>query len=164
VYNNIGYNLKPTDLQAAVGLAQMKKLPAFIAARKQHAAALFAGLRAYEDALLLPMSAPQADPSWFCFPITVREDAGFTRRDITGFLEQRGIETRLIFAGNILRQPAYQHVAVRAVGDMHGADAVMARTFFIGTYPGLTQAHLEYILETFAEFMSINWQHAGGQA
>ncbi|HEX2949545.1 MAG TPA: DegT/DnrJ/EryC1/StrS family aminotransferase, partial [Armatimonadota bacterium] len=107
-----------------------------------------------EDRLILPSVASQADPSWFCFPITVRENAGFTRRDLTGFLEQRGIETRLIFAGNILRQPAYRNVAVRTVGDMHGADAVMSRTFFIGTYPGLTADELAYVLDSFTTFFA----------
>ncbi|HDD24007.1 MAG TPA: lipopolysaccharide biosynthesis protein RfbH [Chloroflexi bacterium] len=152
LFVEIGYNVKMTDLQAAIGVAQLDKLPAFVEARKQNFARLYAGLRPYEEFLILPTWSPRADPAWFAFPISVRVGAPFSRRELTHFLEERNIETRLLFSGNIARQPGYRHIQYRAVGDLHNSDRVLQTTFFIGVYPGLDDARLTYILETFAEF------------
>jgi len=152
VYTSQGYNLKPTDIQAALGLAQLKKLDGFIRTRQKNFLVLRQGLARYEPWLLLPEGTEGSAPSWFAFPITVREQAGFSRKDLTAFLESRGIETRLLFAGNIIRQPAYRYTHYRVYGGLENADAIMRRTFFIGVYPGLQGKHLRYILSMFAAF------------
>lgn len=152
VYSHIGYNLKLTDMQAAVGCAQLRKLPGFIEARKRNFQVLHAGLSPYETKLILPHALPGADPAWFGFPITVRPDAGFSRADLVSFLEQRLIETRNLFGGNLLRHPAFQSIEQRTHGDLENTDLITTHTFFIGCYPGLTPRHLEYVLGVFAEF------------
>jgi len=152
IYSHIGYNLKMTDLQAAVGVAQLKKLPQFIQARKRNWQHLHDGLRPFAEFLLLPQPTPHADPSWFGFLITVRPDAPFTRGQLIRFLEERKIATRLLFGGNLLRQPAYQHVNHRVVGELTNTDITMNQTFWIGVFPRLTTAMLDYVVETFAEF------------
>ncbi len=152
LFTEIGYNLKMTDLQAAIGVAQLEKLPDFVAARKRNFSCLYEGLKPYQEFLILPTWSERADPSWFAFPITVRPDAPFTRRDLVTFLEERNIETRLLFAGNIVRQPGYRHIKHRAVGDLPNSDLVLRSTFFIGVYPGLDDARIAYILETFTDF------------
>jgi len=152
LFVEIGYNLKLTDIQAAIGLAQLDKLPDFIAARKRNFARLYEGLKPYEEFLILPTWSERADPSWFAFPITVRPGAPFTRRDLTIWLERRNIETRLLFAGNIVRQPGYRHIEHRTVGDLPNSDLVLRSTFFVGVYPGLDDARIAYILQTFADF------------
>ncbi|MDY6874977.1 MAG: lipopolysaccharide biosynthesis protein RfbH [Chloroflexota bacterium] len=154
LFVEVGYNLKMTDVQAAIGLAQLDKLPDFVAARKNNFARLYEGLKPYEEFLILPTWSEQADPSWFAFPITVRPGAPFTRRDLLTWLEERNIETRLLFAGNITQQPGYRHVAHRTVGDLPNSDIVLRSTFFVGVYPGLDDARIAYILETFADFQS----------
>jgi CDP-6-deoxy-D-xylo-4-hexulose-3-dehydrase len=154
VYTSIGYNLKPTDLQAALGLAQIKKLPGFIRSRQRNFATLSKGLAPYKHWLHLPQAAPGSEPAWFAFPITIRAEAGFGRKELIEFLETRKIETRLLFAGNILRQPAYRNIPHRVSGDLLQADAVTQRTFFLGVFPGLGAAHLGYILSVFKEFFS----------
>ena len=118
VYSHIGYNLKVTDMQAAIGCAQLKKLDGFVAARRANFAALLTALRPYEDRLILPSASPHAEPSWFGFALTVRPDAGFTRAEIVKFLEGRGVETRSLFAGNLLRHPAFQSIPHRIVRDL----------------------------------------------
>jgi len=153
LFTEIGYNLKMTDMQAAIGLAQLEKLPDFIAARKRNFSCLYQDLRCYEEFLILPTWSKRADPSWFAFPITVRPGAPFSRRDLITFLEGRNIETRLLFAGNIVRQPGYRHIKHRTVGDLPNSDIVLRSTFFIGVYPGLDDARIAYILETFADFV-----------
>ena len=153
-YSEIGYNLKITDPQAAMGVAQLAKLPDFIARRKANFAYLYAGLRRYEEFLLLPTWHPEADVSWFAFPLLVRASAPFMRHELTRYLEQHGVETRLIFAGNITRQPAYAHISQRVVGDLRVADDIMRGGFFIGVYPGLDQPRLDYILATFQNFFA----------
>jgi len=154
VYSHLGYNLKATDMQAAIGCAQLARLEGFIAARKHNHERLSEALRPYEDRLVLPVAPPHADPSWFCFVITVREDAGFTRNELTGFLEANRIETRNLFSGNLLRHPAFENIERRVVGDLATTDAVMERTFFVGVYPGIDEARLEYMAETFGRFMA----------
>lgn len=153
VYTHIGYNLKATDMQAAVGLAQFAKLANFIERRKINFQKFLAMLENYQDRLLLPQATPHSDPSWFGFVITVREDAGFTRNDLTHFLEANHIETRNLFSGNLLRQPAFMNIEHRVVGDLTNTDIIMERTFFIGVYPGIDNDQLDYINSVFARFM-----------
>jgi CDP-6-deoxy-D-xylo-4-hexulose-3-dehydrase len=149
VYSHIGYNLKATDMQAAVGVAQLKKLPEFIAARKYNFALLRAGLEDLQDFFVLPEATPQSDPSWFGFPILVRPEAPFSRTEVLRFLEERKIASRALFGGNLVRQPAYQNVRHRVVGDLANSDLVMKQLFWIGVYPGLTSPMLEYVVEAF---------------
>lgn len=151
-YSEIGYNLKLTDPQAAMGLAQLKKLPEFIRRRKENFAYLYEGLKAFEEHLMLPTWHAKADPSWFAFPMLVRSEAPFMRHELTRFLEMNHVQTRLIFAGNILRQPAYEHITHRAVSDLSGSDQIMRGGFFIGVYPGLDKPRLDYMLEIFGRF------------
>jgi len=152
LFVEIGYNLKMTDVQAAIGLAQLEKLPDFVAARRRNFLHLYKGLRPYEEFLILPAWSERADPSWFAFPITVRSEAPFTRRNLTDWLESRNVETRFLFAGNIVRQPGYRRIQHRAVGDLSRSDCVLRSTFFVGVYPGLDDARLDYMLEVFADF------------
>jgi CDP-6-deoxy-D-xylo-4-hexulose-3-dehydrase len=151
VYSHIGYNLKLTDMQAAVGVAQMAKLPDFVEARKRNWRRLRDGL-AGQDWLLLPEPTPHSDPSWFGFPISVRPEAPFSRTDLVMHLESRRIGTRQIFAGNLIRQPAYEDTKFRVVGDLRNADYVMDNSFWIGVYPGLTDEMLDYMIDSIAEF------------
>jgi len=153
LYTEIGYNLKITDLQAAMGVAQLEKLPDFIAARKRNFHYLYDGLQPYREMVILPHWSPIADPSWFAFPITVPENAPFGRQEIIRFLESNQVETRVLFAGNILHQPGYKEITCRVVGDLPNTNRVMKGTFFVGVYPGLDQARLDYMLEQFHTFL-----------
>jgi CDP-6-deoxy-D-xylo-4-hexulose-3-dehydrase len=153
VYSHIGYNLKVTDMQAAVGCAQFGKLNDFIARRKLNFQKLAALLQPYQDRLILPQATQYSDPSWFGFVITVRPEAGFTRNDLTCYLETERIETRNLFAGNLLRHPAFENIAHRVVGDLTNTDTITSNTFFIGVYPGIGEAQLDYIQQVFARFM-----------
>lgn len=153
VYSHIGYNLKVTDMQAAIGCAQLGKLDDFVARRKANFVTLSAMLKRYEDRLLLPKATPNSDPSWFAFPITVRAEAGFTRNELTQHLESRKIETRNLFSGNLLRHPAFDGIPCRIVGDLKNTDLITTNTFFVGIYPGLTDVHLTYMASMFEEFM-----------
>lgn len=152
VYSHIGYNLKVTDMQAAIGCAQLAKLDDFVARRKANFAKLTSLLKSFEGRLILPRATPDSDPAWFAFPITVRPDAGFSRNDLTQYLESRKIETRNLFSGNLLRHPAFEGITCRIVGDLKNTDMITTNTFFIGVYPGLTDAHLKYIAEVFSGF------------
>ena len=154
IYSHIGYNLKLTDMQAAVGVAQLQKLPSFIQTRRRNFAALYKGLKSYEDFFILPQATAGAEPSWFGFPITVREDAPFKRNDLVQFLESRKIGTRLLFGGNLLCQPAYQDVPHRMVGSLENTNRVMKNTLWIGVFPGITERMIDYMLETFATFVA----------
>jgi CDP-6-deoxy-D-xylo-4-hexulose-3-dehydrase len=153
VYSHIGYNLKVTDMQAAIGCAQLKKLPSFIAKRKANFQALMEMLKSYEDRLLLPKATEHSSPSWFGFVITVREGSDFSRNDLTRFLEINRIETRNLFSGNLLCHPAYNNIPHRVVGDLKNTDFIMNNTFFIGVYPGIDDNQLEHIATTFKRFM-----------
>ena len=154
VYSHIGYNLKVTDMQAAVGCAQLDKLEGFVAQRKANHRRIVAALDPYRDRLVLPAAPEPADPSWFCFVITVRPEAGFSRNDLTRFLEANRIETRNLFSGNLLRHPAFEKIDCRTVGDLTNTDLIMNNTFFIGVYPGLDERQMEKIEDTFARFMN----------
>ena len=152
VYSHIGYNLKVTDMQAAIGVAQLEKLDGFIRKRKDNFSTIYSMLKAYEDRIILPEATPGSDPSWFGFPISVRPGTGFTRNDLTTYLEQNGIETRNLFSGNLTRQPAYLDIRKRQVGDLTNTDFVMENTFFVGLFPGLDGPRVEYMIECFEKF------------
>jgi CDP-6-deoxy-D-xylo-4-hexulose-3-dehydrase len=151
-YSNLGYNFKPTDLQAAVGVAQMDRLPGFVAARRANFQALYDGLQRYADKLVLPRLDPRAEPSWFALPLTVED--GVSRRELVHWLEHANIETRELFGGNILKQPGYRGIEMRQAGPLDQTDRIMRDTFFIGVYPGLTADMIAYVLETFAAFFA----------
>jgi CDP-6-deoxy-D-xylo-4-hexulose-3-dehydrase len=148
-YSHIGYNLKATDLQAAVGVAQLKKLPGFIAARRENFAKLHAALSDLSDIFILPEATAHSDPSWFGFPLAVRKNAPATRNQVVGFLESRNIATRQLFGGNLLRQPAYRDIERRVIGDLPNTDLVMNNAFWVGLYPGITQPMIDYMVDTF---------------
>ncbi len=154
VYSHLGYNLKATDLQAAIGSAQLPRLDEFVTARQRNHARLLEALRPYEDRLVLPAAPAHSEPSWFAFVVTVREDAGFTRGELTSFLEAHRIETRSLFGGNLLRHPAFELIERRVVGDLANTDAIMSRTFFVGVYPGIDDARLDHVIATFERFMT----------
>jgi CDP-6-deoxy-D-xylo-4-hexulose-3-dehydrase len=141
-------------MQAAIGCAQLARLDGFISARKRNHARLLEALRPYEDRLLLPVVPPHTDPSWFCFVITVRADVGFTRNELTAFLEANRIETRSLFSGNLLRHPAFQAIERRVIGDLANTDIVTNRTFFVGVYPGIDDARMDYVIDAFERFMA----------
>ncbi|MDQ6676769.1 MAG: lipopolysaccharide biosynthesis protein RfbH [Acidobacteriota bacterium] len=152
-YSHIGYNLKLTDMQAAVGVSQLKKLPGFIAARRSNFDYLYSGLACFEGVLMLPASTPGSEPSWFGFPLAVRPDAPFTREQLTRHLDNRKIGTRLLFGGNLVRQPAYQNIPKRVIGDLPNTDFVMRHVFWIGLYPGLTEPMLDYTIDSIRDFI-----------
>lgn len=152
-YGHAGYNLKITDMQAAVGLAQMDRLEEFIAARKRNFALLIEGLKPLENVMILPEATPNSNPSWFGFPITLREDAGFAREDLTRHLDKKKIGTRLLFGGNLIRQPYMKGREYRVAGDLTNANIVTDRTFWVGLYPGLSPDHIAYMVDTITGFV-----------
>jgi CDP-6-deoxy-D-xylo-4-hexulose-3-dehydrase len=152
IYSHIGYNLKATDIQAALGVSQLKKLEGFVEKRKENFEYLFAGLRDIEG-LTMPRATHNSDPSWFGFPITLESDHPVDREELLRFLDNRKIGTRLMFAGNITRQPAYANVDFKIVGDLNNSDVVMRRSFWIGVYPGLSTVMLDYVIDSIKEFM-----------
>jgi CDP-6-deoxy-D-xylo-4-hexulose-3-dehydrase len=152
IYSHIGYNLKATDMQAAVGVAQLQKLPQFIERRRHNWRRLTEGLAELSHFFVLPSPTEHSDPSWFGFALTVRPDAPFTRRELVQWLDARRIATRQLFAGNLLRQPAYRDIPHRVVGDLANTDIVMNGTFWLGVYPGITDTMVEYVVESLHEF------------
>ncbi len=150
-YSHLGYNLKLTDMQAAVGLSQLDKLDGFIARRRENFSHLMARLGPLDECLILPEPTPDSDPSWFGFPITLREGAPVTRNALIRHLESRKIGTRLLFGGNLLRQPAFKDTPRRVVGDLATSDLIMNRTFWVGVYPGLTPPMLDFIATSLEE-------------
>jgi CDP-6-deoxy-D-xylo-4-hexulose-3-dehydrase len=153
-YSHVGYNLKLTDMQAAVGVAQMSKLPGFITARRSNWRRLAEGLARFEEYFVLPRATSRSDPSWFGFLLSVRPEAPFTRNDIVRHLESRRIATRLMFAGNLIRQPAFSEQPHRVVGPLTNSDYIMNQSFWIGVYPGLSEPALDYAITTIAEFVA----------
>ncbi len=150
-YSHIGYNLKATDMQAALGSSQIEKLPCFIERRKGNFRMLRAALEPYADVLMLPEATPGSDPSWFGFPFGVREDAPFTRDDLVKRLEGQKIGTRLLFAGNLVRQPAYEGAEFRVIGDLKNTDYVLRNVLWVGVYPGLTKAMIDHVAGVIGE-------------
>jgi len=150
-YSHLGYNLKLTDMQAAVGLSQLKKLEGFIARRQANFNYLLERLQPLAARLVLPEATPHSTPSWFGFPITLRDDSTINRNRVIYHLESRKIGTRLLFGGNLLRQPAFKDMSYRVMGDLATSDRIMNQTFWVGVYPGLTQPMLDYISECLRE-------------
>lgn len=148
IYSHIGYNLKVTDMQAAVGVAQLARLPEFIAARKRNFQLLTDGISHLQDWFILPRATPGSDPSWFGYPLAVRPGGGINRRFVLERLNAAGIGTRLLFGGNLLRQPAYQGVQYRVAGTLENTDFVTEQVFWVGVYPGLTEDMVAYIAST----------------
>jgi CDP-6-deoxy-D-xylo-4-hexulose-3-dehydrase len=152
IYSHIGYNLKVTDMQAAIGVEQLQKLPSFIEQRKKNFIRLFKALEKYSRYLVLPSTVKDADPSWFGFPILVREQAPFSRSDLVSHLEDHKIATRMLFGGNLLKQPAYEGIRYRVCGSLKNTDNVMNDLFWVGVYPGLTIEMLDYMIAIFDKF------------
>jgi len=152
IYSHIGYNLKVTDMQAAIGVAQLEKLQGFIKARKMNFNHLRTYLKKYDKYLLLPSPSKYSDPSWFGFPIMVKDNAPFTRADIVNYLEYHKIATRMLFGGNLTKQPAYENIKCRIVGGLKNTDLVMNNLFWVGVYPGIDDRKLAYIAKTFDNF------------
>jgi CDP-4-dehydro-6-deoxyglucose reductase, E1 len=154
VYSHIGYNLKVTDMQAAIGVEQLKKLPEFVMRRKENFRLWYKAFSKWPELFILPHATEGSDPSWFAFPVTVRESAGFARTELTDYLANHLVETRNLFGGNLLRQPAYQGIEHRvAPGGLERTDRAMNDTFFLGTYPGLTEEQIEYTIATIEAFV-----------
>lgn len=156
VYSHFGYNLKVTDMQAAIGCAQLEKLPAFIDARKRNWMQLRNGLAGFADRFILPEATPDSDPSWFGFLLTVREGVGFTRDEIVGHLERNGIQTRMLFAGNLIKHPCFDEMRAkgtgyRVAGNLGNTDRIMRDTFWIGVYPGMSEAMIEHMLKVISD-------------
>ena len=154
VFSHVGYNLKITDMQAAVGCAQLKKLNGFIQARKKNFDYLYNHLKQYKKYFILPETQRNSEPSWFGLPLLVREDAPFSRADIVQYLEENRIATRMLFGGNLIRQPAYEQLTYRLVGKLVNTDLVMSNLFWIGVYPGLKREHIKYMAKVFDRFFS----------
>lgn len=149
-YSHLGYNLKMTDMQAACGVAQLKRLDDFVTARKQNFARLHERLQACSDFLLLPEATPNSSPAWFGFPITLRDNTGTTRNDLVGYLDEHKIGTRLLFGGNLTRQPYMLGRTFRTVGALPNTDHIMHNTFWVGVWPGLGDKQIDYIADTIA--------------
>lgn len=152
IYSHIGYNLKATDMQAAIGVSQLPKLPGFIAARRRNWSRLRAGLAPFADRLALPVATPRSDPSWFGFLMSVLPGQGFGRADLIRHLEERKIGTRLLFGGNLLKQPAYAGIEHRVVGQLENTEYAMDNSFWIGVYPGISDEMVDYVVNVFEEF------------
>jgi CDP-6-deoxy-D-xylo-4-hexulose-3-dehydrase len=152
IYSHIGYNLKATDMQAALGLSQLNRLEEFIESRKNNYQYLLKALSVYPQ-LSFMEATPGSDPSWFGFPIILNSDSGIDRQHMLKYLDTKKIGTRLVFAGNILKQPAYKNVKFRVIGNMKNTDHIMHNAFWIGVYPGLTKDMLDFVIECIAEYL-----------
>ncbi|RCX19013.1 CDP-6-deoxy-D-xylo-4-hexulose-3-dehydrase [Fontibacillus phaseoli] len=152
-YSHIGYNLRVTEMQAAIGVEQLKKVPSFTEARKANFKRLYEGLKELDEFLILPHATNNSDPSWFGFIMTVRDGAHFTKNEIVNFLETNRIQTRMLFAGNLTRQPSFQGVNYRIHGELTNTDKILNDTFLIGVYPGLTDAMIDYVIDKIRKFV-----------
>lgn len=153
IYSQIGYNLKLSDFQPAIGLAQLRKLPRFIQKRKENYKKLYEFFKKYRKYFILMKTTKKEDPCWFGFPVVVRENAPFTRNELTEYLEKNKIGTRNIFSGNLLKHPAYKKITYRTIGTMKNADIVMNNAFWLGVFPGITGEMMEYVKETVRKFL-----------
>ncbi len=154
VYSHIGYNLKVTDMQAAIGCAQLEKLPLFIEARKENFKKWAEIFKEYQEFFILPQATKNSDPAWFAYPISVRTEAPFNRNELVNYLTLNKVETRNLFAGNIIKQPAYLNIKKRVIGDLKNTDFIMNNTFFLGTYPGLKNEMMDYVGNILKNFLS----------
>lgn len=154
-YSHFGYNLKVTDLQAAVGVEQLKKFPSFIERRKHNWARLHAALEDIQDKIILPEPAENSNPSWFGFLISVRPETGLNRNDVTKYIESKNVQTRLLFSGNIIKQPCFNEIrgtdAYRVVGNLENSDFVVNNSFWVGVYPGMTDTMIDYMAQVIKE-------------
>jgi CDP-6-deoxy-D-xylo-4-hexulose-3-dehydrase len=157
IYSHLGYNLKITDMQAACALAQLDRLDDFIAARKKNFIYLKSRLQSCTEFLLLPEATPNSEPSWFGFPLVLKEDSGIKRVDLLRYLEQKRIGTRLLFSGNLIRQPYMLGREFRVSGELTNTDIVMNQTFWLGVYPGLSTQHLDFVVESIESFFGIGF-------
>lgn len=154
IYSHIGYNLKITDMQAAIGVEQLKKLPDFIRIRRENFKKIYNCLKKYEEYLLLPLEEANAESSWFGFPIIVKENAPFTRDDLVNYLESGKVATRMLFGGNLTKQPAYENIKFRIAGTLNNTDLIMNNLFWIGVYPGINAEKMDYMILVFERFMN----------
>ncbi len=157
-YSHFGYNLKVTDMQAAVGCAQLEKLPDFIEKRRRNFKELYIGLKKFEDDLILPEATSGSDPSWFGFLITVREDSVYSKNKIVEYLESKGIQTRMLFAGNIIKHPCFDEIRgdfrkYRVIGNLENTEKIMKNSFWLGVYPGMNLEKIDYVIRSFNEFL-----------
>ena len=157
VYSHLGYNLKITDMQAACGLAQLEKLDYFIQRRRENYAYLRSRLESVSEFLELPEATPNSNPSWFGFPLTLKSDAGVTRLELTRFLDNNKIGSRLLFAGNLLKQPYFKNIKYRVVGDLTNTDITMNSTFWIGVQPSITFEQLDFVVDKIEEFFGLSF-------
>jgi len=156
-YSHMGYNLKITDMQAACGLAQLDRLPGFVEKRKANFSFLKQGLKSCEEFLILPEATTDSDPSWFGFPLTLREECDTERVHLLEYLDERKIGTRLLFAGNLTRQPYFRNLDYRVQGELGNTDIIMNQSFWIGLYPALGEDHLQYVIDKFEAFFGLNF-------
>jgi len=157
IYAHAGYNLKITDMQAACGLAQLRRVPDFIAARRSNFKFLHQRLQAATEMLMLPEATPESDPSWFGFPITLREEAGINRVDLLRYLDEHKVGTRLLFAGNLTRQPYFAHRNYRVASDLARTDVILNNTFWIGVHPALSEEMLDYSARCIETFLGVGF-------
>ena len=157
-YSHIGYNLKMTEMQAAIGVSQLQKIPKLVAKRRANYQLLRTGLQDLEHIIMLPEATAKSDPSWFGFPLAVRREAPFSRSRVISFLENRKIATGLLFGGNLLRQPAYREVKHRVVGPLANTDFIMSQVFWIGVHPGLTSEMIAYVVDAFHHLPISDWK------
>ncbi|MFC1551698.1 lipopolysaccharide biosynthesis protein RfbH [Candidatus Latescibacterota bacterium] len=153
VYSHIGYNFKMTDIQAAIGIEQLKKLDGFCQVRRENFKVLMSGFENFKNYFILPKPTKDSDPAWFAFPLTVRENNCFTRTELTKYLNDNMIETRNLFAGNLLRQPAYHDINHRTISSLENTDRIMNDTFILGTFPGMDKDKIEYIMDKISKFV-----------